>query len=104
MIVWMSFVVEGQESLSKEDIVEVMGPAYREEAEECFNTIDADQNGDISLEEMVRKVVDIGKERKAIAHSMKDISQALAVFDKVLLFVVLIVVIIIFCTLAPLPS
>jgi hypothetical protein len=96
--IWMSFVVEGQEALSLDDIAEVMGPAHREEAEECFMAIDADQNGDISLDEMIRKVVEIGKERKAIGHSMKDISQALAVFDKVLLFVVLIIVIIIFCT------
>ncbi|KAK4167287.1 Mechanosensitive ion channel-domain-containing protein [Cladorrhinum sp. PSN259] len=94
--IWMSFVVEGKESLSMDDIIEVMGPAHREEAEECFNAIDADQNGDISLEEMIRKVVEIGKERKAIANSMKDISQALTVFDKVLLFVVTIIVIIIF--------
>ncbi|KAK3906445.1 Mechanosensitive ion channel-domain-containing protein [Staphylotrichum tortipilum] len=94
--IWMSFVVEDQEALSIDDIVEVMGPAHREEAEECFGAIDADQNGDISLDEMIRKVVDIGKERKAIANSMKDISQALVVFDKVLLFVVLIIVIIIF--------
>ncbi|KAK4662512.1 hypothetical protein QC763_604080 [Podospora pseudopauciseta] len=94
--IWMSFVVEGKDSLSMDDIVEVMGPAHREEAEECFHAIDADENGDISLDEMVRKVVEIGKERKAIANSMKDISQALTVFDKVLLFVVLIIVIIIF--------
>ncbi|KAH6851311.1 Mechanosensitive ion channel-domain-containing protein [Chaetomium sp. MPI-CAGE-AT-0009] len=93
---WMSFVIEGQDALSLDDIIEVMGPAHREEATECFNAIDADQNGDISLEEMIRKVVEIGKERKAIAHSMKDIGQALAVFDKVLLFVVLIIVVIIF--------
>lgn len=97
--IWMSFVVEGRDALSLDDIVEVMGPAHRQEAEECFEAIDADQNGDISLDEMVRKVVAIGRERKAIANSMKDISQALAVFDKVLLFVVLIIVIIIFCTL-----
>jgi Ca2+-binding EF-hand superfamily protein len=95
--IWMSFVVEGQEALSLEDICEVMGPAHRLEAEECFSAIDADQNGDISMDEMVRKVVDIGKERKAIGHSMKDIGQALVVFDKVLLVVVLIIVVIIFC-------
>lgn len=95
--IWMSFVVEDQEALSLEDICEVMGPAHRMEAEECFNAIDADQNGDISLDEMVRKVVETGKERKAIAHSMKDIGQALMVFDKVLLVVVLIIIIIIFC-------
>ncbi|KAK3321222.1 Mechanosensitive ion channel-domain-containing protein [Cercophora scortea] len=94
--IWMSFVVEGNESLSMEDIVEVLGPTYQQEAEECFQAIDADQNGDISLDEMIRKVVDIGKERKAIASSMKDISQALTVFDKVLLFVVIIIVVIIF--------
>ncbi|KAL2018770.1 hypothetical protein VTK56DRAFT_398 [Thermocarpiscus australiensis] len=94
--IWMSFVVEGQDSLSLDDFIEVMGPAHREEAEECFNAIDSDQNGDISLQEMIRKVVEIGRERKAIANSMKDISQALTVFDKVLLFVVLIIVIIIF--------
>lgn len=99
--IWMSFVVEGQDALSRDDIIEVMGPAHREEAEECFEAIDADQNGDISLDEMIRKVVAIGKERKAIAHSMKDISQALAVFDKVLLFVVLMIVIIIFCRSRP---
>jgi len=94
--IWMSFVVEGHDSLSLEDIAEVLGPAHREEAEECFNAIDADQNGDISLDEMIRKVVETGKERKAISNSMKDISQALTVFDKVLLFVVTIIVIIIF--------
>ncbi|KAI5928234.1 Mechanosensitive ion channel-domain-containing protein [Camillea tinctor] len=94
--IWMSFVVEGKESLSVEDIIEVLGPAHREEAEECFSAVDADGNGDISLDEMIRKVIEIGKERKAIANSMKDIGQALSVFDKVLLFVVLLIVIFIF--------
>ncbi|KAH6656453.1 Mechanosensitive ion channel-domain-containing protein, partial [Truncatella angustata] len=94
--IWMSFVVEGNDSLYIEDIVEVLGLAHREDAEECFLTIDADGNGDISLDEMTRKVVETSKERKAISNSMKDISQALAVFDKILLFVVLLIVIFIF--------
>lgn len=94
--IWMTFVVEGQDALSLDDVVEVLGPSHKEEAEECFEAIDADMNGDISLEEMVRKVVEISKERKAIASSMKDISQALAVFDRVLLFVVLLIVILVF--------
>ncbi|CAJ2511025.1 Uu.00g066500.m01.CDS01 [Anthostomella pinea] len=94
--IWMSFVVEGKESLFVDDIVEVLGPAHHDEAEECFGAVDADGNGDISLDEMIRKVVEAGKERKAIANSMKDISQALAVFDKVLLFIVLLIVIFIF--------
>ena len=107
----MSFVVEGKDSLSQEDIDEVLGPALKEEAEECFSAIDADGNGDISLEEMIRKVVEIGKERKAIANSMKDIGEALKVFDNVLLFVVTLIVIFIFlvffqvctCPLPPTP-
>ncbi|KAI1506330.1 Mechanosensitive ion channel-domain-containing protein [Biscogniauxia marginata] len=94
--IWMSFVVEGKESLFVEDIIEVLGPSHREEAEECFGAVDADGNGDISLDEMIRKVVEIGKERKAIGNSMKDIGQALSVFDSVLLFVVLLIVIFIF--------
>ncbi|KAI1821721.1 serine/threonine protein kinase [Xylaria intraflava] len=94
--IWMSFVVEGKESLYAEDIAEVLGPSYRDEAEECFGAIDADGNGDISLDEMMRKVIDIGKERKAIGNSMKDIGQALGVFDKILLFIVLLIVIFVF--------
>ncbi|ORY63951.1 Mechanosensitive ion channel-domain-containing protein [Pseudomassariella vexata] len=94
--IWMSFVVEGKDSLFAEDIIEVLGPAHQMEAEECFHAVDADGNGDISLDEMIRKVVEISKERKAISNSMKDISQALAVFDKVLLFIVLLIVIFIF--------
>jgi len=94
--IWMSFVVEGKEALAPEDVAEVLGPAHKAEAEECFDAIDADSNGDISLDEMIRKVVEIGKERKAIANSMKDISQALAVFDRVLLFVVVLIVVFIF--------
>lgn len=94
--IWMSFVVEGSDSLSQEDIEEVLGPEHKENAQECFAAIDADQNGDISLDEMVRKVVEIGIERKAIVNSMKDISQALTVFDEILLFIVALIVVFIF--------
>lgn len=99
--IWMSFVVEGKDSLYLDDVVEVLGPGHGEDAEECFNAIDADENGDISLDEMVRKVVEIGKERKAITNSMKDIGQALKVLDNILLFIVLMIVIIIFCKSFP---
>ncbi|CAN8104045.1 unnamed protein product [Discula destructiva] len=94
--IWMSFVCEGNDSLYMDDVVEVLGPGHVEDAEECFNGLDADENGDISLDEMVRKVVEMGKERKAITNSMKDIGQALKVLDSILLFIVLMIVIIIF--------
>ncbi|POR32307.1 Mechanosensitive ion channel family protein [Tolypocladium paradoxum] len=94
--IWSSFVLEGKDTLYLEDFQEVLGPAYRDDAEEAFNAIDSDMNGDISLDEMVRKVVEIGKERKAIGEGMKDIGQALRVFDKVLLFVVLLLCVFVF--------
>ncbi|KAI1293393.1 Mechanosensitive ion channel-domain-containing protein [Xylaria venustula] len=94
--IWMSFVVEGKESLYPEDIAEVLGPNYKDEADESFDAMDADGNGDISLDEMIRKVIEIGKERKAITHSMQDIGQALGAFDKILLFIVLLLVIFVF--------
>ncbi|KAG6003723.1 hypothetical protein E4U21_001776 [Claviceps maximensis] len=94
--IWMSFVLEGKDALYMEDFQEVLGPAYKAEAEEAFDMIDSDLNGDISLDEMVRKTVEIGKERKAIGEGMKDIGQALLVFDKVLLFVVALITIFIF--------
>lgn len=94
--IWMSFVLEGKDALYIEDFEEVLGPAYKQDAEEAFNMIDSDLNGDISLDEMVRKTVEMGKERKAIGEGMKDIGQALRVFDKVLMFVVLLITIFIF--------
>lgn len=94
--IWMSFALEGKDALYIEDFEEVLGPAYKAEAEEAFNMIDSDLNGDISLDEMVRKTVEMGTERKAIGEGMKDIGQALRVFDKVLLFVVVLISIFIF--------
>ncbi|CAK7270937.1 hypothetical protein SEPCBS119000_004344 [Sporothrix epigloea] len=96
--IWMSFVVEDNDALYLEDVEEVLGPTHKEDAEECFAAIDEDANGDISLDEMIRKVVQIGKERKAMANSLKDISEALSAFDKVLLFLVLLIDIFIFLT------
>ncbi|KAF7548557.1 hypothetical protein G7046_g8634 [Stylonectria norvegica] len=94
--IWLSFVVEDNQALYLEDVMEVLGPAFKKEAEEAFDAMDNDMNGDISLDEMVRKVVEIGKERKAIGEGMKDIGQALQVFDNILLFAVLLIVIFIF--------
>ncbi|KYK61282.1 Mechanosensitive ion channel family protein [Drechmeria coniospora] len=94
--IWMSFVLEGKDALYVEDFYEVLGASHKDEAEEAFNAMDTDMNGDISLDEMVRQVVDMGRERKAISEGMKDIGQALRVFDKVLLFVVFMLVIFVF--------
>ena len=93
---WMSFVVEGRDALHQEDLEEVLGPSRREEAQEAFHSLDGDGNGDISLEEMILKVVEIGRDRKSIAASMHDVGQAIGVLDNILCVVLLVIVVFIF--------
>ncbi|RDW74940.1 hypothetical protein BP6252_06082 [Coleophoma cylindrospora] len=93
---WMSFVVEGSESLSLDDIREVLGPARKDEADEAFEHLDNDGNGDISLDEMIMKVVEIGRDRKMIAHSMRDVGQAISVLDQVLVTILFVIVVFVF--------
>ena len=85
--IWMSFVVEGRESLYMEDIVEVLGAEHEDEAEECFNALDKDGNGDVSLDEMVLTITEFGRMRKALNHSMHDVDQAIRVLDNLLMCV-----------------
>ena len=93
---WMSFVVEGKEALYVEDVQEVLGPTRKEEADEAFSALDQDGNGDISLDEMIMKIVDIGRDRKSISHSMRDVGQAIGVLDQILLTVLSVIIIFIF--------
>jgi hypothetical protein len=95
---WMSFVVEGKEALYPDDIREVLGPANGEEADEAFVALDGDGNGDISLDEMIMKVIEIGRERKAIAKSMRDVGQAIGVLDQILSVILFIIIVLIFGT------
>ncbi|KAF1959783.1 hypothetical protein CC80DRAFT_406464 [Byssothecium circinans] len=97
--IWLSFVVEGKNELSMDDLVEVMGPGRQKEAEECFGSLDRDGNGDISLEEMILTVTEFGRERKSISSSMHDVDQAINALDALLftiVFVVCIFIIILF--------
>jgi hypothetical protein len=93
---WMSFVVEGKEALYAEDVREVLGSAYKEEADEAFAALDQDENGDISLNEMIMKVVEIGRDREAVSASMRDVGQAIGVLDQVLIIVLLIITLFVF--------
>ena len=57
-------MVEGREELYAEDFQEVLGPACEEEASEAFAALDQDGNGDIKLDEMAMKVVEIGRNKE----------------------------------------
>lgn len=93
---WMSFVVEGKEALYMEDIVEVLGADRLSEAEEAFSILDRDDNGDISLDEMILTVCEFGKERHSIASSLHDVDQAINVLDTLLCTIVFIIVVFVF--------
>lgn len=93
---WMSFVVEGKDALYQEDIEEVLGADRRLEAEECFNSLDRDGNGDISLDEMILTVCEFGRERHSIANSLHDVDQAINVLDSLLCTIVFVMVVFVF--------
>ncbi|KKK14050.1 hypothetical protein AOCH_002701 [Aspergillus ochraceoroseus] len=94
--IWMSFVVEGREALFFDDIVEVLGAGKDTEAEECFMMLDRDGNGDISLDEMVLAITEIGRMRKSLNHSLHDVDQAIHVLDNLLVTVAFIIGVLVF--------
>jgi hypothetical protein len=87
---WISMVAEGKDALYREDVHDILGSQRHDEADEIFNILDADQNGDISLDEMVLWVAELSRDKKAIERSMHDVGQAVKVLDR-FLFVVAIV-------------
>ena len=60
---------------------------------------DKDMNNDISMSELEAVCVDIGKERKSITASLKDLDSVVAKLDAVLLFFVLTVTVLVFLSL-----
>jgi hypothetical protein len=98
---WFSFVIEGKEALYAEDIEEVLGPGRKEESDEIFSALDNDGNGDISLDEMILKVVEIGRDRKSVSSSMRDVGQAIGVLDQVAITVLFVIIVFIFGMFPP---
>lgn len=103
MRIWMALVLEGEEHLTIEDLVEVLGSDRKAEAEYIFQVLDIDGNGNLTSEEMVTAVVDICRERRSVYKSLKDIDSAIQKLHEVLLFIVAIIIIVVFVGLL-LPS
>ena len=70
-----------------------------DEADAAFQMFDKDLNGDISMEELESVCVEIGRERKSITASLKDLDSVVTKLDNVLLFFVLIITLLIFLSL-----
>ncbi len=83
--IWMSLVSVGKETLVAQDIVEVLGPFRKEEAEGYFKTLDEGSLGDIRLDEMEWTVAEAGRVRHNIYRSMHAADHCINTFDWVLL-------------------
>jgi small-conductance mechanosensitive channel len=70
-----------------------------EEADAAFSMFDKDMNGDISMEELEAVCVEIGRERKSITASLKDLDSVVSKLDDVFMFIVLVITIIVFISL-----
>ncbi|KAI9681181.1 MAG: hypothetical protein M1817_002463 [Caeruleum heppii] len=67
-----------------------------EEADAAFQMFDKDLNGDVTMEELEAVCVEIGRERKSITASLKDLDSVVSKLDDVFLFIVIIITILIF--------
>ena len=94
---YRTFAPEGAETVSLEDLK----PAFDndDEAEAAFTMFDKDMNGDIEMTELEAVVVDIGRERKSITASLKDLDSVVSKLDAILVFVVICVTILVLITL-----
>ena len=94
---YRTFVHEGCDTVSSDDLKNAFD--NEEEADAAFNMFDKDMNGDISMEELEAVCVEIGRERKSITASLKDLDSVVSKLDDVLFFVVLIVSILVLISL-----
>ena len=94
---YRTFVRDGFDTVFSGDLKE----AYdnNEEAEAAFAMFDRDMNGDISMEELEGACVEIGRERKSITASLKDLDSVVSKLDDVFMFFVLVIVVIVFLSL-----
>ncbi len=83
--IWMSLVSVGKETLTAQDIAEVLGPYRKEEADGYFKTLDESEMGDIRLEEMEWTVAEAGHVRHNIYRSMHAADHCINSFDWVML-------------------
>ena len=92
-------------TFAREDIETVIAddlrPAFEndDEATAAFTMFDKDMNGDISMEELEAVCVEIGRERKSITASLKDLDSVVGKLDDVFMFIVCVIVILVFISL-----
>lgn len=94
---YRTFVRDGFETVFSGDLKEAFD--NNDEAEAAFAMFDRDMNGDISMEELEAVCVDIGRERKSITASLKDLDSVVSKLDEVFMAFVFIIVVVVFLSL-----
>ncbi|KAE8387469.1 hypothetical protein ETB97_004796 [Aspergillus alliaceus] len=94
---YRTFVRDGFDTVFAGDLKEAFDNS--DEAEAAFIMFDKDMNGDISMDELEAVCVEIGRERKAITASLKDLDSVVSRLDNVLEFFVLVITLIVFLSL-----
>ncbi|KAL1880835.1 hypothetical protein Plec18167_003370 [Paecilomyces lecythidis] len=94
---YRTFVREGFETVFSGDLKAAFDNS--EEAEAAFAMFDKDMNGDISMEELEAVCVEIGRERKSITASLKDLDSVVGKLDDVFFFIVVVITILVFLSL-----
>ncbi|KAL7903701.1 Mechanosensitive ion channel domain-containing protein [Trichoderma velutinum] len=94
--IWFGLTTKADDKLRLNDFKQAFGPKYKTEANELSKFIDADDNNNINLDEITRKVISISIENKAIQKAKADLDQALLALNEVLLFAVTLIIIFIF--------
>ena len=94
---YRTFAREETETVHSEDLRNAFD--NDDEADAAFSMFDKDMNGDISMEELEAVCVEIGRERKSITASLKDLDSVVSKLDDVFMFIVLIITILVFISL-----
>jgi small-conductance mechanosensitive channel len=94
---YRTFVRDGCDTVSADDLKSSFD--NNDEAEAAFSMFDKDMNGDISMEELEAVCVEIGRERKSITASLKDLDSVVSKLDNVLLFIVTVISILVLISL-----
>jgi small-conductance mechanosensitive channel len=94
---YRTFCREGEENVHPDDLRPVFDDDG--EAEAAFTMFDKDMNGDISIEELESVCVEIGRERKSITASLKDLDSVIGKLDSVFLFIAFIIAVLVFISL-----
>ncbi|UKZ57099.1 hypothetical protein TrVGV298_010951 [Trichoderma virens] len=86
--IWLSLVSRGKYGLTANDIVEVLGPDRAAEAKAIFKTLDVEDSGEISLENLVGMVTEAGQKKHNVFRTIADMDHCINTLDWLMLLLI----------------